>query len=64
MKFNEKYVQFSNREQMISTIVENVYATMQLEAQPVSEQTLRTLAERIVDEASIEWVKPLQNQTL
>lgn len=64
MKLCEKHTQLRNREQVISRLVENVYATMQLEGQPVSEQTLRKLAERIVDEGVSEGFQFKQNQNL
>ena len=51
MKLYEKYPVLRERDYVISMLVENVYATMQLESQPVPEQTLRQLAERIFDES-------------
>ena len=57
MKLYEKYPQLRNREFVLNMLVENVYATMQLENQGVHRSIVRTILLGILKEQELKGQK-------
>ena len=57
MKIFQKYKQLQDKQYLVKMLTDNVYATMQLENQPVSKNKLEEMALSMVNEESLKGFK-------
>lgn len=57
MKLYEKYPQFQNRQYMMDLLVNNVYATMQLEQQGLHKKVIELVLLAVMKEKELEGKK-------